>query len=342
MSVTIRDVARAAGVSITTVSRALNDAAGVSPVTQNHILRTASLLGYSPNRSAQSLRRTTSNMIGVVIKGPANPFFTELLEPIERCLREHGYVVSTIRVLHNDDEIGAYLDFAASYRVSGFIMLGGWRGAGAQGWERVDVPSVLCTVPEIVGADRASYSSVAVDDAQAIDLIVAHLLGLGHERIAFLGPAAGEDSIGTSRMEDFVRAMQARGIDPDPRLLLRGKSGTSSYSYEYGRQVTHDFLSSGASASAIVGMSDVIAVGALRALHDAGLKIPQDMAVTGFDGVGITQFLSPRLTTVAQPIQAIAEETCHVLFERMRGPIHRHVLLPATLIEAESTVGGLS
>lgn len=337
MGVTIRDVAKAAGVSITTVSRALNDASGISATTQERILRHAESLGYRPNRSAQSLRRTTSNVIAVVIKGPANPFFTELLEPIERYLRSRGFIVSIIRVLHDDDELATSIEFAGSYKVSGMIMLGGWRGVGQEGWEQVPVPAVLCTVPEIYGASRETYSSVAVDDAQAMELVVDHLLGLGHERIAFLGPAAGDDSIGAIRMACFAQSMKRRGVEPDPRLLLRGTSPVSSYSFEYGQRVTSEFLASNVTATALVGMSDVIAIGALRALADAGVDVPGDMAVTGFDGVGMTAYTSPRLTTVVQPVAAIAEQTCEVLFECMRAPVHRHVLLPATLVEAEST-----
>ncbi|WP_461186297.1 LacI family DNA-binding transcriptional regulator [Trueperella pyogenes] len=338
MSVTIRDVAEAAGVSITTVSRALNAEAGVSPVTQERILEHAHALGYSPNRSAQSLRRAATNVVGLVIKGPANPFFTELMEPIERYLRCRGYVVSILRVLHDDDELAAAVEFATSYRVSGMIMLGGWRSVGQDNWMKIPVPAVLCTVPEIIGADRETYSSVAVDDAQAMELIVAHLLDCGHQRIAFIGPAKGDNSIGASRMAHFVESLHRHGYEQDRSLLLHGES-TSSYSYAYGERVTRQFLADGGDATALVCMSDVIAIGALRALADAGVRVPEEMAVTGFDGITLASYTSPRLTTVRQPIREIAERTCEVLFARMRTPVAHHLLIPATLVEAESTVG---
>lgn len=343
MRVTIRDVARAAGVGVTTVSRALNNKEGVSATTAARVRHAAEKLGYRPNLSARLLRSARSEVVTVVLKGPANPFFTQILELIERRLREDGFVVSIVRVGHDEDELEAALRAASASRICGMIMLGGWHDAGASGWARVPVPAVLCTVPEIVGVDPGEYSSVSVDNAHAMRLVVNHLADLGHERIAFLGPAEGDESIGAIRMRHFAAAMLERGLEAHPSLMLRGASPASAYSYEYGARTTREFFGESPGGSragrvtAIVGMSDAIAVGAMRALADAGVRVPNDVCVTGFDGIDITAYTNPRLTTIRQPIEEIARETCALLLRKIDGGAEQHVILPGELVVAEST-----
>lgn len=339
MKVTIRDVAQACRVGITTVSRALNNQPGVSEATRARIQKKAGELGYRPNLSAQRLRMANSNVIAVIIKGPTNPFFTELLELIENRLRRDDYVVSIVRVLHDQDEVEAAAHAIAATKISGMILLGGWFAAGQEGWDKVTVPAVLCTMPSVIGVDRESYSSVAVDDEQAMNLIVDHLVELGHERIAFVGPEAGDESVGYIRLKHFISAMRARGFEPDPELILRGSNLDSPYSYEYGHLVTRSLIEERRDFTAVVGMTDATAVGAIRALADAGIRVPQDVAVTGFDGIDLTQYMSPRLTTITQPIEDIVEKTCESLIAQIDGGGHQHVILPGELRVAESTAG---
>ncbi len=337
MRITIRDVARASGVGVTTVSRALNNQPGVSATTAERVRAKAAELGYRPNLSARSLRSAHSDTVLVVIKGPANPFFTEALELIERRLRSDGYVVTIVRVQHDDDELEAALNAASAARTCGMILLGGWSDVDPDGWAKIPVPAVLCTVPEIFGVDRGEYSAVAVDDEHAMGLIVDHLVGLGHKRIAFIGPVEGEQSIGAVRMNHFIAALSRHGIEVDPALVLRGSSLESSYSHEYGARLAREFVAGGGDATTIVGMSDAIAIGAIRALADADVAVPDEMCVTGFDGIEMSRYTVPRLTTVRQPLERIVEETCDLLARLIDGGDNRQILVKGELIASEST-----
>ena len=337
-AVTIRDVAAAAQVGITTVSRALNDSSGISPGTRARILKIAKEMQYQPNRHAQSLRAQHLNNIAVVMKGPSNPFFLSLIDPLEQAIRAHGYQMSLLRVPHEADEVsigrGAYQDSGAS----GVLFLGGEARESTTIFDDFPLPFVLCTVPP-APAWNSAIAAVSVDDAQGISQIVSHLTELGHRQIAFLGPDQSERSVGAIREKAFISALKAHGISSDERLIVRGGEGDDPYSFNYGYELACRLLARQMPFTAVVAISDVIALGAQKALIDAGLEIPRQVSVTGFDGIQFARYTNPALTTIEQPIHEIAENSCRLLFAKIKKqPLENpQVLLQGKLLVADST-----
>ncbi len=337
-AVTIREVAAAAQVGITTVSRALNDRSGISPVTRARILKIAKEMQYQPNRHAQSLRAQHLNNIAVVMKGPSNPFFLSLIDPLEQAIRAHGYQMSLLRVPHEADEVSigrrAYQDSGAS----GVLFLGGEARESTTIFDDFPLPFVLCTVPP-APAWNSAIAAVSVDDAQGISQIVSHLTELGHRQIAFLGPDQSERSVGAIREKAFISALKAHGISSDERLIVRGGEGDDPYSFSYGYELARRLLARKVPFTAVVAISDVIALGAQKALIDAGLEIPRQVSVTGFDGIQFARYTNPALTTIEQPIHEIAENSCRLLFAKInKQPLENaQLLLRGKLLVGEST-----
>lgn len=337
-TVTIREVAAAAQVGITTVSRALNNRSGISPTTRARILKIAQEMQYQPNRHAQSLRAQNLKNIALVMKGPSNPFFLSLIDPLEQAIRAHGYQMSLLRVSHEADEVsvgrGAYQDSGAT----GVLFLGGEARESTAIFDDFPLPFVLCTVPPAPGWD-SDIAAVSVDEAHGISSIVSHLTGLGHRRIAFLGPDQAERSVGAIREKAFIATLEANGIEADERLIVRGGEGDNPYSFSYGYQMACRLLERKTPFTAVAAISDVIALGAQKALIDAGLKIPEAVSVTGFDGIPFARYTTPALTTVKQPIHQLAENSCRLLFSQIyERPLKKpQVLLRGDLLIGDST-----
>lgn len=337
-AVTIRDVAAAAQVGITTVSRALNNQSEISPATRERILKIAKELHYQPNRHAQTLRAQHLNNIAVVMKGPSNPFFLSLIDPIEQAIRAHGYQISLLRISHKEDEVnigsGAYQDSGAA----GVLFLGGEARESTAIFEDFPLPFVLCTIPPAPAWD-SSIAAVSVDEAHGISQIVSHLTELGHRQIAFLGPDRAERSVGAIREKAFISALKTQGINADERLIVRGGEGDDPYSFSYGYELARRLLARQVPFTAVVAISDVIALGAQKALIDAGLEIPRQVSVTGFDGIQFARYTNPALTTIEQPIHEIAENSCRLLFAKInKQPLENpQVLLQGKLLVGEST-----
>lgn len=336
-AVTITDIARACHVGVTTVSRALNNQPDVSAATRQRIRDMADQLGYRPNEHARNLRATNRSIIALIIKGPTNPFFLELQDRFDAAIRERGYYLSVVRVQHGGDEVAATRQAIASMHPAGLVLLGGWFSATVEEFSAVSAPAVLTTVPYAEHLPENSYSSVAIDDERGIREVVTHLHGLGHRRIAFLGSDTQDRSIGHLRERAFVGALERLGVRADPDLLMRGDTLYEPYSYEYGHRLAHRLLVDHPDVSAIVAMTDALALAALRAAADLGRGVPRDLSVTGFDGVEVSRFTTPRLTTIEQPADAIVARTCDVLFSLMDGGEHEHVLIPGRLLVSESS-----
>lgn len=272
------------------------------------------------------------------MKGPSNPFFLSLIDPLEKAIRAHGYQMSLLRVPHEADEVnigrGAYQDSEAA----GVLFLGGEARESTAIFNNFPLPFTLCTVPPAPAWDN-SVAAVSVDEAHGISLIISHLTGLGHHRIAFLGPDQSERSVGAIREKAFVSALNAQGITAEEKLIVRGGDGDNPYSFSYGYQMATRLLARKIPFTAVVAISDVIALGAQKALIDAGLKIPEDVSITGFDGIEFSRYTNPALTTVEQPIEQLAETSCRLLFAQInKEPLESpQRLLRGSLLIGDST-----
>ncbi len=338
-SVNIKDIARICGVGVSTVSRAINDHPDVNPETKAMIRRVIEEQHYVPNNSARNLKRVESNSIALLVKGVSNSFFSEMITIMEREVKLRGYSLVLHRVESDEDEVEVALELVHERRLKGIIFLGGYFNQSSQRLKQLGVPFVLSTtgsVPEKF--NRNTYSSVSIDDVDAARRMTEYLISLGHEKIAILGTSEEDVSIGHLRLQGYQKALQEAGLPVEKNLILPMQNGLPDFSVENGYAVMKEFLASGRRCSAVFAISDTMAIGAMRAIYDAGLSVPKDISVAGFDGIGMGRFTIPSLTTVRQPIEQMARTTTEILFEIIQGNAgHRHEIYPGELMIREST-----
>lgn len=345
--VTIKDVAKAAGVGMVSVSRALNDQPGVSAETRQRIQQIAEQLGYRANRHARFLKLANNQQIAVMMKGIDNPFFQLMMETMENAARERDYLLTVVKVPHYADEVEEAIKLVDEDATSGIVFLGGNFTHDTQIFARFRVPFVLSTIGNLVGISPTEYSSVSIDDLSESRRVVEYLLGLGHRKIALIGVDMADESVGRLRAQGYLAALAEAGATLDEDLVRSVRlDGRSPYNFDYGYQLTRVLLTERPDVTAIFAVADVMAVGALKAAAELGVQVPDQLSIVGFDGIPLTRYVHPSLTTLAQPARQIAKLTIDILFETMAGKPVRHELLSGALQIGGSTgrprVGDLS
>ena len=336
--ITIREIAKRCGVGVSTVSRAINDHSDINPETKKRIMEVIKETGYIPNNSARNLKRTDAKCIGVLVKGITNPFFTPVIEKIEQETEKKGYALVLRHVEAYENEVDVALELEKEKRLRGIIFLGGSSKHSAEKMKQLNVPVIFATIGSDISEElsRNSYSTVSVDDAVESRKMVDYLVKLGHRKIAILTEGNDEPSVVKLRFEGYLDALKSNGIERDDSLIQYVDKRI--YTMKNGYQATKSLIESGADFTALFCISDVLAIGALRAFADSGIRVPEDVSVAGFDGQEISEFSVPRLTTLRQPLDDISEETIRLIFdliEEKRG--HKHLIFPGELIVAEST-----
>lgn len=336
--VNIKDVAKASGVGIATVSRALNGQDGVSSATRERIQKIADSLGYHPNRHARFLKLTANRSIAVVIKGLENPLFAGILEQLEKDIRAQDYAVNIVSVPHYSDELQEAINTVNEDSVAGVIFLGARFLHDNTDIEKLTVPFVVSTVSFQKDEHYDRFASIAVDDYGEARRVVDYLYDLGHRRIALLGCDPLDDSVSSLRLQGYMEAMHDHGLEPPSRWIRAFKSRDDApYSMQNGYHLTQELLRECPEITAIFSTADVLAIGAMRAIREAGLNIPKDISIIGFDGIPMASYLTPPLTTIRQPADEIAKTTCELLFSQIEGEKPRHVVLAGTLLTKDST-----
>ena len=336
--ITIKEIAKRCGVGVSTVSRAINDHSDINPETKKRIMEVIRETGYIPNNSARNLKRIDAKCIGVLVRGITNPFFAPMIELIEQETERKGYALVLRHVEAYENEVDVALELEKEKRLRGIIFLGGSSKHSADKMKQLNVPVIFATIGSDISDDlsRNSYSTVSVDDALESRKMVEYLIGLGHKKIAILAEGNDEPSVVKLRLEGYMDALRKHNIKVDKSLIKYVNKRI--YTMENGYESTKELIESGAKFTALYCISDVLAVGALRALADAGLRVPEDVSVAGFDGQELAKYCIPRLTTIKQPLQDISEETMRLLFdliEEKRG--HKHLIFPGELVKAQST-----
>lgn len=335
MSTSIKDIARAAGVSHSTVSRALSGNPLISAATRARIQRLAAEMGYSPDAGARGLvmRRTCS--IGVVVTTIADPWAAEVVEGIENMAYAHGYSVILAASQDDPEREVAAVDTLHSKRVDAVIVTSSRVGALHQ--ERLaatGVPVILLNnhsqqlVPQTL--------SVRVDDVHGGRLATEHLLTLGHRRIAHVaGPANHSSS--ADRLTGYRAALRAAGLPFDEALILPGTGRPAA-----GEQALPALLALAERPTAVFCYNDMTAIGLLRAARQAGLHAPGDLAVVGFDDIPFAAYTTPALTTIAQPKFEMGQRAMQMALSLMAGPATDgapNIILEGRLVVRESTAG---
>ena len=336
---TIKDIARLCGVGVSTVSRAINNHPDINPETKEKILRTIEEYGYVPNNSARNLKRSDAKAIAVLVKGMSNLFFANMIEIIEgECKKKH-YSMELSYIEADEDEVDMAQRLVKEKRLRGIIFLGGMFAHSEEKLKKLSVPFVFSTagaIPENIS--KSLYSNIGVDDRRESRRMVDYLIGLGHRRIAIIVAEAEEgQSIGRLRLEGYYDALRESGIGVNPGLVCHVSQKMIPFSMESGYLAAKKLLAGGEEFTALYAVADTLAIGAERALYEAGLSVPDDVSVSGYDGIELANYITPSLTTVRQPIEKMARETARLLFDIISGKRqHQHIVYEAELLERES------
>jgi LacI family transcriptional regulator len=329
--VTIDDIARHAGVTKTTVSRALNDRPDVNPETRDRIAEIAERLGYVPSFTAKVLRTGRSHSLGLAWPSFTWPGILEILRGVSDVLDELGYQV-TLFPLTRGEEAERDLVYRAmpSLQMDGLILIlppGMLRYVGELAGR--GVPVVL--IDDRVEHRDRDFPSVGTTNERGAADATRHLLELGRRRIAIVTGPMDQD-VGRNRLRGYRQALEEAGVPYRPELVVEG-----TFEPDSGRAAVASLLSSGLSFDALFASNDEMALGALRALHAAGVRVPDDVALVGFDDVTAGSFTIPALTTVHQPLYEMGSAAARTVVAAAEGrDIERHIEIPTRLVVRES------
>lgn len=336
---TIKDIAKICGVGVSTVSRAINNHPDINSETKEKIMNTIKEYGYVPNNSARNLKRVDAKAIAVLVKGISNPFFSSMIKVIEKECKKKHYSMELSHIEADEDEVDVALKVVKEKHLRGIIFLGGLFSHSDEKLCKLSVPFVFSTagsIPENISKNQ--YSSIGVDDRKESAKMIDYLIGLGHRKIAIVVAEAEEESIGKLRLEGYCDALRAHNIEVNTKLVCGTQSDISHFSMENGYLTTKKLIESGEEFTAVYTVADVLAIGAIRALLESGLKVPDDISVAGYDGIDVSGYISPSLTTIRQPVEEIAKDTVKLLFDIIAGKKnHQHIAYEAELLKREST-----
>jgi len=329
--ITIRDVARRAGVSTMTVSRVINGSGYASLETRRRVEGAVDELGYVPNAVARHLRSKRTKTIALVLSDITNPFFTTIARGVEDAAARRGYAVMFANTDESESEEIQYLRMLAQRQIDGVLLVPAGRSGESFRLLRTQ------SIPVVVIDRRVSarqIDEVRCDSEEGAYRLVHHLIGLGHRRIATI---TGRRNISTSmdRVVGYARALTEAGIEVDPNLIRY-----DSFSLRAGYERTKEILAIPERATAIFAANNFIAFGALRALRESGLRVPDDMSLVTFDDLPDDWHDDPLLTVLAQPAYEVGRQAAELLLDRLAGKDRtkrRVILLPGELIIRRSS-----
>jgi Transcriptional regulators len=330
---TIKDISRIAGVGVSTVSRVINKHPDVKEETRQKVLSVIEKFNYVPNNSARNLKRNTSNNIGVLVKGIHNPFFSEMIKSIEEKIAEEGYSM----ILHyneiNPNDFEVAVELIKEKKLKGLICLGGhFDNFDKEQIVNLKIPIVLTSTNIIENLDKSIFSSVIIENEKAAFNAVEYICKLGHKAVGIISTGEEDRSVGKYRFEGYKKALLQNGIEYNKELVEVG-----NYSFESGFDNMNSLLDKNLGITAVFVTTDVMAIGASKAILSRGLRIPEDISVVGFDGIDYTQYFHPSLTTVKQPVEQMGEKSVDILFNLIKNKQkHQHIVLETELLERES------
>jgi len=327
---TIQDVARAAGVAASTVSRYLNGQLKVSPATEAKVLEAVAELGYVPNAVGRNLARRRSGVIGLVVPEISNLYFGTIADYAVEAVERHGCLVLLCSHRSQSVKQSSYIDLLASGAIDGMLYLGSFRSnerlavAIADGLPVVIVDEPIAGLPPV--------SAVVMDDYAGGYQATSYLVALGHRRIAFVSGPAELGSV-QERFRGYRDALAKGGIGTEDQVRLSGQ-----FTEQFGMSALPYLLAAPEPPTAAFVASDYIALGVLSAAEAHGIAVPGDLSIVGFDDIRFAQYVRPRLTTIRSPVDRLAQTGVELLFERLADPRApaRTQVLPVELVIRES------
>ena len=308
---TIKEVADLAGVSITTVSHVINSTRFVKQETRQRVIEAMQRLNYRPNNTARSLRMGISKMLGLMVPDNSNPFFAEMARKIENLCYENGYNVILCNSDNNQEREASYIELLIGKMVDGVIFI-------ASGNQPDHLTKLVEAEIPIVIVDREVNQQVAdvilVDNCRGGYLATEYLIQLGHRNLACIS-GSSKVTPSADRVQGYLQALHDYGLQPDHEKIVSG-----DLSYEGGMKAMNTLLSLSQPPTGVFCCNDLMAIGAMRAIRSASLRVPEDVSLVGFDDIFIASAVTPALTTIAQPISDIAGKAAELLLERARNP----------------------
>ena len=330
--VTIKDIARESGYSVSTVSRVLNNRNDVSPDARKKIEEVVAKFNFVPNNNAKHLKQNNSKAIGVLVKGISNMLFASVVEEIQRMIEKTEYTLVVSYLDEDADEVEQAILLCRERKPLGLLFLGGNPEYFHREFSGVDVPCVLVT-------NRANemhfenLSSVATDDIAAARCAVDQLFVAGHRRIGILGGDFDKSYTSHQRFLGCEQSFSEHGAVLDVEHCYE----KARFSFGSACRAMKRLIGKFPDVTAVFAMSDVMAIGAIRALRALGYRVPEDVSVIGFDGTSLAEYYNPKLATFKQQHQTLANRSIEILFgqiELKKEPIHE--IVPFEFVNGES------
>ncbi|ACL69215.1 LacI family DNA-binding transcriptional regulator [Halothermothrix orenii] len=333
MPVTIKDIAKKANVSVTTVSRVLNNKPDVSEKTKSKILKIINELGYNPNGVARGLVLNRTHTIGLIIPDIRNPFFPEVARGIEDKAKEYGYSVIYCNTDNKKEEEKKAVELLLNKRVDGIIL-----SLSMNNRDELDrIKKQGCPIVQI---DRkvpdANYPTVTIDNLISAYNATKHLINLGHKYIAHITGNL-DTKTGQDRLNGYKKAMHERGIHISQEWIIEG-----DYSKESGYKNMKRILNLKNRPTGIFIANDLMAIGAYKAVFESKLNIPEDISIIGHDDIELASLVNPELTTMAQPKYEMGKHAARLLIQEIEGSDqdnNQNILLNTELVVRGSTGG---
>ena len=330
---TIKDLSAKTGYSVGTISRVLNNHPHASEKARKVILQAVEESGFQLNENAKQLKQQRATSVLVVVKGTSNELFSELMERIQPMVAKTGYPLIVDYMDEDANEVLRAVQLCREKKPLGIIFLGGNSQNFRRDFHKIDIPCVLVT-NDAAGQQFPNLSSVFTDDREASRCAMDALIQLGHRKIAIVGGDRCHSDTSRLRYEGCLQSFQTHGIAFDEERDYQGVR----YSYLGGYQATKKLLGDGRHFTALFAVADVMAIGAVRALKEAGLRVPEDVSVMGFDGLPLGSYLVPQLSTVVQSAQLLAQRSVDILIDNIEnGCRPRQEIVPFSIQQREST-----
>lgn len=326
---TIRDVSKASGLSIATVSRALRTPEKVSQTSLKKVQEVIDKLGYRPNMLSQKFRHKRANTLVVLVPNIDTQFFLRVIIGIEQVAQKNGYSVLIGDTRNSTERELAYINLVETRQADGVIQLSP-HCASSSSLPRAHVPTVSA-----VGIENTPYPTVRIDNVAATRTVVDYLLANGHKRIGVISGL--KDNPNTIiRIAGYQQSLAAAGIEFEPSLIIEG-----NFRLHSGLNAAENFarMDINKRPTAIICMNDEMAIGAIKGLKNYNLKVPDDISVTGFDNIELSNYSDPPLTTVSQPAVLLGEKSAELLIQLINGeqPSDSDIILPYEFIIRKSS-----
>jgi LacI family transcriptional regulator len=329
---TIKDIARESGYSVGTVSRVLNHSEGVSARANKIIMEVVDRHHFRINGNAKNLKKQSQDGIAIIIKGTQNMLFASIVEQLQIQIRQKKYDCMINYIEEDDNELEEALKICRERNPLGILFLGSNKEYFQQYFKTVEIPCVLVTnSAKDLGFEN--LSSVSTDDEAAAEFVVDHLIALGHEHIGILGGSKVNSQAAFSR----YRGCEAAFLKHNLEFIPEHQYEAAHFSISEGYYAMGRLLDKMPELTAVFAMSDAMAMGAIRAISDRGMRVPEDISVIGFDGVDIGNYMNPRLTTIRQHREKIAMHSIEILLKCIEeNGTAAHIVEPFYLVPGES------